>query len=136
MTFQMMIFDPDLSTVAELKSAFSDLASVSIRQVERMLYLQPPIGLDVLYLPLTVAERWGSRPLIRESQILATSPADQQTGLPPFIVTGTCLADDDPRGPIPETTLLLASAFRAIRGFNNESDFKLKRIGFWGYNLL
>lgn len=136
MSFQLIIFDPDASNVDALRSAFVDISSVRIRQVEKMLYLRPPEGIDVLYLPLAAAERWGSKPLIHESQILATTSEDQKSGLPPYIVTGTCLAENDPRGPLPETSLLLKSAFEAVRAFNMRSDVELQRVGFWAYNLL
>ena len=134
--FRLVIFDPDLKNTSALKSAFADLSTVTIEKTAQMLYLSPPGGIDVLYLPLAAAERWGSKPLIHESQVLTTTPEDREQGLPPFIVTGTCLAPTDPRGPLPETTLLVDSAFSAIRAFNDEHDFKLRRVGFWAYNLL
>jgi hypothetical protein len=136
MTLKLVIFDADPQNVAALESVFRDMKSVSIKSVDTMLYRKPPRGLDVLYLPLTAAEQWGSKPLIHESQILPTTPQDQQNGLPPFIVTGTCLAPGDPRGPIPETRFLLTSVFDEIRAFNNRNEFKLSRIGFWSHNLL
>jgi hypothetical protein len=136
MSFQLIIFDPDASNVAALRSAFAGIPSVSIQLVEKMRYLSPPEGIDVLYLPLAAAERWGSKPLVHESQILATTSEDQKNGLPAFIVTGTCLAENDLRGPVPETSLVLTSAFDAIRAFNKGGNVELRRVGFWAYNLL
>jgi hypothetical protein len=102
-----------------------------------MLYsLAPPPGIDVFYLPLAAAERWGSKPLVHESLILPTTLEDQEKGMPPFIVTGTCLAPDDPRGPLPELKILVSVVFGAIRAFNSRSDLKLQCVGFWGFNLL
>jgi hypothetical protein len=136
MNFHLLIFDPDSTNVSAMKSALSDLPSITVLQVERMRYLEPPQGIDVLYLPLAASARFGSKPLIHQSLILPTTHKDQQTGLPPFVVTGTCLAADDPRGPIPEMKLLLSVVFNSIRTFNREGEQKLRRIGFWGYDLL
>lgn len=137
MALHLRIFDPDAKNISGLKSAFTELRNVTIEQVDRMLYLKPPAGLDVLYLPLAAAERFGSRPLIHESQILPTKQEDQRDGLPPFVVSGTCLAPNDPRGPVPEMTLLLGTVFRAIRAFNHEHhNSKLTYVGFWAYDLL
>lgn len=135
MQFYLKIFDPDLETVSALKSVFADVKTVTVEHVSTMLYLRPPPGIDVLYLPLAAAERWGSKPQIHESQVLATSPEDWEHGLPSFIVTGTCLAPEDPRGAVPETFLLIDSAVRAIRAFNAQSSIKLSRIGFWAYSI-
>jgi len=136
MIFNLVIFDSDPEKVIALESAFGELASVTILHVDTMLYLRPPKGIDVLYLPLAAAERWGSKPLVHESQILSTSLNDQESGLPPFIVAGTCLAPNDPRGSVPEMKLLLLSVFNAIRSFNSRGKRKLRRVGFWGDNLL
>jgi hypothetical protein len=119
-----------------MKSSFNDMPSVTVLQTEKMLYLEPPPNIDVLYLPLAVSEKWGAKPLIHVSQVIPTTTKDQENGLPPFIVTGCCLAPSDPRGPVPEMTLLLKCVFEAIRVFNDQSQFKLRRIGFWGYDLL
>jgi hypothetical protein len=79
MGFHLMIFEPDLKNVTGPKSAFADAATIDILHVDSMLYSKPPKGnIDVLYLPLAAAERWGSKPLIHESQILATTEEDQR----------------------------------------------------------
>jgi hypothetical protein len=107
-----------------------------MRQVDKMLYLKPPKGIDVLYLPLAAAERFGARPLVHQAQILPVSSTEQEDGLPGFVVSGVCLAVDDRRGPIPEMRILLSGVFEAIRDFNRHNTVPLQRIGFWAYNLL
>ena len=136
MTLTLRIFDSSPSTLAALSNAFAGCTGIEMVKTEKVLYLQPPPGLDVLYLPLAAAERWGSKPLIHESQILATKEEDQRRGLPAYVVTGTCLSPEDPRGPISETTLLVSSAFKAIRAFNRGQDRPLRVVGFWAVNLL
>ena len=133
---EIKIFDPDPRVAEALRKALGDLSAITIQVVDRMLYLEPPRGIDVLYLPLTVAEGFGSKPLVHKSEVLATSPEDQEHGLPAFVVTGTCLAPDDPRGPVPEMRILLSAVFDAIRAFNRRSGAPLVRVGFWAYNLL
>lgn len=133
----LKVFESEPDQILALKVAFNAVPSVAIEEVAKMLYSQPPPpGLDVLYLPLAAAERWGSKPLIHESQILPTSSDDQRKGFPPFIVTGACLGPSDTRGPIPEMKLLLGVVFNAIRVFNDKHDSKLKNIGFWSFDLL
>jgi len=136
MTFDLIIFDSESANVAAMKASFSGMGSITVLQTERMLYLEPPPNIDVLYLPLAASAKWGSRPLVHLSQVLPTTAEDQEKGLPAFVVTGCCLAPSDPRGPVPEMTLLLNCVFDAIRAFNDENNFKLRRIGFWGYDLL
>jgi hypothetical protein len=136
MRLNLVIFDSDSDNVVAMKSSFSDLPSITVLKVEKMLYLEPPHGIDVLYLPLAASARWGSQPLVHVSQVLPTTHLDQDGGLPPYIVTGCCLAPSDPRGPASEMRLLLTCVFNAIRDFNNQSAFNLFKIGFWGYDLL
>ena len=118
MKFEVKIFDPDHGIVATLEEVFSDVKAITVQVVNKMLYLRPPSGIDILYLPLAVSERFGSKPLVHESQILSTSPEDQHNGLPAFVVTGACLARNDELSAIPELRLLLAAVFDAIRAFN------------------
>jgi hypothetical protein len=136
MKFDLRVFDADPRVVAALAETFGGVDSVRIIAVDAMLYFKPPNGLDVLYLPLAAAEKFGSKPLIHKSQVFHISPLDQQAGLPPFVVSGTCLAADDSRGPIPEMRILLTAVFDAIRAFNQQGDTQLATIGFWAYNLL
>src|SRR6185437_4231115 len=102
MKFTLVLCDANGDTVASLKTAFKDVPPVILKKVDENMYFLPPPGLDILFLPLPAAGRWGSKPLIHDSQVLPTNHADQAKGLPTYIVTGTCLAPDDPRGPIPE----------------------------------
>ena len=137
MAITLKIFDSNQSTLAKLGESLGDCPSLELLKTEKVLYLRPPSGLDVLYLPLSVTiERWRAKSLIHESQVLPTSISEQEDGLPQYIVTGTCLAENDPRGPIPETSLLVSAVFRAIREFNRENDNRIMSVGFWAVDLL
>jgi len=85
---------------------------------------------------LPAAERWGSRPIQGRAQILETFPEDQRDGMPPYVVTGVVLRDEDPRGALAETEILIRSAIEAVRGFNKQCEKQIKRLGFWGVDLL
>ena len=136
MPFILKFFDASPSTLVAIRDVFGDCPRIELVKMEKVLYLQPPPGLDILYLPLAAAERWGAKPLIHKSQVLKTSTSEQQKGLPPYIATGTCLAEDDLRGPVPETSLLLSAVFGAIREFNRENNNCIRIVGFWAVDLL
>jgi hypothetical protein len=136
MALTLRILTSPQSTLTALSDAFRFCSSVELVKADKILYLHPPAGLDILYLPLAATERWGAKPLIHKSQILKTSVLEQQQGLPPYIATGTCLSEDDPRGPIPETSLLVSAVFKAIGEFNNENGNRIRIVGFWAVDLL
>jgi hypothetical protein len=136
MQFTLKIFDSSPSTLAALRKTFEDSHCVEVVKTERVLYLEPPAGLDVLYLTLPATERWRVKPMIHKSQIVATSVSDQQKGLPPYIATGTLLAENDPRGAMPETSLLISAVLQAIRDFNESDGNRIHIVGFWAVDIL
>lgn len=135
MQLKLVLIDSEQPRLQELGRVLRG-ANVVFALVDRIRYFQPPKGLDVVYLPLAAAEQWGSKPIIRSAQVLPTRAEDQAGGMPPYIVTGVCLHPSDPRGPIPETRLLLSATFDAIRKFNKHSGHILRVVGFWAENLL
>lgn len=138
MILTIKIFSSDSTILEGLRNALCDCPAVKLIKTANTLALHPPdTWLDALYLPLfATMELWKAEPLVHRSQILMTSLAEQRLGLPPYIVTGTCLAKDDPRGPIPETTLLVTAVFQAIRQFNTEKEHPISTVGFWADDLL
>jgi hypothetical protein len=136
MSFTLKIFDSSENTLKALSDTFEDCACVELVKTEKVLYLKPPPGLDALYLTLPATERWPVKPLVHKSQVVKTSESEQQQGLPPYIVTGTLLAEGDPRGPIPETSLLVAAVFQAIREFNAQNGNRIRVVGFWAVDIL
>jgi hypothetical protein len=106
-------------------------------KVDRALYsLPPPPGLDAIFLILPAAERWGARPILGRCQVFPTTSDDQRKGMPPYIVTGVAMRPEDPRGPVPETRMLITTAIEAVREFNARNTEKINRLGFWTSNLL
>jgi hypothetical protein len=136
-SLKIVIIDSKNSSLDDLSKAFRGLAGVDFLKVDGVRYLSPPPGLDAVFLLLTAAERWGSRPIAGRAQLLRTPPEDQQSGMPPYVVTGIVLGPDDPSGPIPETRLVIRTAIEAVRQFNASSSTpKIERLGFWAVDLL
>jgi len=134
--YSIRIFDADATVVDELKQALRNVDSIIAEQVDARSHWSPPGGIDVLYLPLAAAEPFGSRPVWHESLILPTTPEYQARGMPRFVVTGTGLLPNDPRGPAPEMRMLLSCIFEALRQFNERETVKLATVGFWARDLL
>ena len=137
MSLKLAIIDSDQDRLNGLSVAFRERgSSVETVKVDQVLYVKPPGGLDAIFLVLPAAERWGSRPILGQAQVLRTTPEDQRTGMPPFVVTGVALRPSDARGPLPETRLLVSTALEAVRSFNAGNDDAIHRLGFWAVNLL
>lgn len=134
---EILILEADQRTVDELSKACKALAFVTVQKVDQILYTRPPRGMDALFLVLPAAEKWGAKPVPGKAQVLSTSAEDQRDGMPPYVVTGVVLRPDDPRGPLPETKMLINTALEAVREFNlARGKKKIARLGFWTVNLL
>jgi len=134
---KIVLIDSQQSTIDDLSTAFRVVEGVSFAKVDRALYsLPPPPGLDAIFLILPAAERWGAMPAPGRCLVLQTTSDDQHKGMPPYVVTGVVMRPEDPRGPLPETRLLIISAIEAVREFNARSTEKINRLGFWANNLL
>jgi len=134
---EIVILDADQGTLDELATRCKTLGAVTVQKVDRVLYTRPPKGMDAVFLVLPAAEKWGAKPLPGKAQVLKTSPEDQRQGMPPYVVTGVVLRPSDPRGPLPETKMLISTVLDAVREFNlsNNSD-GIHKLGFWAVNLL
>ena len=136
MNLKIVIIDSDQDRLRELSYAFKELGAVEIAKVDQVLYLHPPSGLDAIFLPLPAAERWGSRPILGETQILRTTPEDQRGGMPAFVVTDVAVRPGDKRGQLPDTKRLIRTVLEAVRSFNAKSGENIHRVGFWAVNLV
>jgi hypothetical protein len=136
MDLTVVVITSDQNQLASLSDVLRDVQGVEIAKVDQTFYFHPPTGLDAVFLTLPAAEQWGSRPILGMAQVLRTRPEDQQSGMPPFVVTGVALRPTDPRGPLPETRMLLETALEAVRAFNSKGGEQINRLGFWAVNLL
>jgi hypothetical protein len=134
---EIVILDADQKTLDELATKCKPLGAITVQKVDRVLYTRPPSGMDALFLVLPAAEKWGAKPLPGKAQVLKTSPEDQRDGMPPYVVTGVVLRPSDPRGPLPETKMLITTALDAVREFNlSQNGEGIHKLGFWAVNLL
>ena len=134
---KIVILDSNQETVDEIAETCKAIGAITVQRVDRVLYTHPPRGLDALFLVLPAAEKWGARTLPGKAQVLKTSQDDQRDGMPPYVVTGVVLQPGDPRGPIPETEMLIRTALDAICEFNVSHKAEgIHNLGFWAVNLL
>jgi hypothetical protein len=134
---EIVLLEPDQETVDRLAIACTALGVIKVQKVDRVHYTHPPSGLDAIFLVLPAAERWGARLIPGKAQLLETSSEDRRGGMPDYVVTGVALRTDDPRGPVPETRILIGTALEAVRQFNPaHKGGEIRRLGFWAVNLL
>src|SRR5262249_48596274 len=129
MTPELIFTDRNERVVADLRLAFEgchQLTAVAMAPSDL-----PGYEMDAIFLTLTAAERWGSRPIPYKSQVLKTGVED--TGMPPYIVTGIALDPEDPRirDPKAELEAVLLAVFDAIDSFNVGHDEPIRTVGFW-----
>jgi hypothetical protein len=93
-------------------------------------------GVDAVYLSLTRAERWGSRPLPpHQAAILETSYEDRGQGLPPYIITGLVMGEDEPNDAKHGIPLLAHAIDEAICQANAKQAGLIRTIGFFEFEL-
>jgi hypothetical protein len=134
MKLKLLFSDENAALIEKLQQAFEgnpDLIALTLRPDE----LPKLKELDALYMSIIAAERWGSKLVFYESQILKTRPEDQ--GWPPYIVTGIALKPDDPRAgdPIEELKLVMKAVLYALKSYNQQNKSKIRTVGFWTENL-
>jgi len=133
MNVQLLFSDASEQRREELRHAFGSTPGLSILSISPDELTCLP-DLDALFLPIIAAERWGSRPLLYQSQILQTH---RQQGMPPFIVTGIALNPDDLRiNDLPaQLSLVLTAVLDVVQAYNEEHNDPIRTIGIWTHNL-
>ena len=93
--------------------------------------------LNAIFLPLPMAERWGSRPILHKAQILRTHSINGTPcrDMPPYVITGVAMALEDPQDPVFELRLILTAILEAVQAWNTEHLDTIKVIGVWAGNL-
>jgi hypothetical protein len=134
-SMRILLIDSDKVRLAELRQALKDLPSVEFIEVEKAIYLEPPRGLDMIFMTLPAAEAWNPDFRSREMQILPTSLGDQEKGFPPLIVTGVNLRPEDPRDPLSQVKIVLKSALRRASAYSELHGGRVKALGFWVMDL-
>lgn len=114
--------------VAALRDSFDGcpgLSAVALKPSE----LPRVEGLDALFLGLPYAERWGPRPVLYKAQVLRTRPEDE--GMPPYVITGVAMHEDDPREARFELRLIAAAVLDAVELHNLSGARPIARVGLW-----
>jgi hypothetical protein len=93
-------------------------------------------GLDALYLTLSRAERWGSRPLPpHTAALLRTTEQEQKNGMPPYVITGMVLKEDEPNTPEHGVPLLVKAVLRLANETNKGNPGTIRTVGFFEHEL-
>lgn len=132
---KLPIIGEDDEELNDLRSLVGNLSRVGFIEVEKAYYVQPPRGLDALFLTLPAAERWSPDFKSRKAQILNTSLEEQRDGYPPFIITGVNLAPDGPRDLASQLKLLLRKVLEASEESEQRAELKIENLGFWAMDL-
>lgn len=132
---KISLIDAATERLSELRQALKDLPAIQFIEVQKAFYMCPPRGLDMIFMTLPAAERWGPDFKSREAQILTTSSEDQDKGFPPFIVTGVNLTAEDPKDPLSQVKIVLEAALAAVKIHNDKNTRKINDLGFWAMDL-
>jgi hypothetical protein len=90
-------------------------------------------GLDAIFLTLPRSEAWGSKPLRPHlCEVLRTPDAERRNGWPAFAVTGVVLTEEDPKTPEFVLPLVVKSAVKAARSFNESHGAPILTLGLDG----
>ncbi len=93
-------------------------------------------GLDALYLTLSRAERWGSRPLPpHTAALLRTTDEDRRSGMPPYVITGLVLREDEPNTAEHGIPLVVRAVLRLVAETNKSNPGELRTVGFFEHEL-
>ena len=94
-------------------------------------------GLDCLFLTLSQAEEWGSKPLPPYTcAVLSTPPWRRADGFPPYAVTGMVLKDEDPKDSDFVVPLVIKAAVSAVLDFNRHEGDVIQTVGISGFGRL
>lgn len=121
--------------VTAFRAGLGDTESVAVLGIDAKTFSTLP-GLDAAYVSLTRTERWGSRPLApHEVAILETGSTGAEEGLPPMIITGLVLKDDEPNTAATCMPLIIRAVLRAAGERNAALPGSIRTIGFFEFEL-
>jgi hypothetical protein len=109
---------------ADLEEAIQTLSHVKFHRLKTPTFVRIKT-LDALFLPLTRAEKWGSQPIIHGLDVIKVN----EDWLPSYILTGLCLAPNDPKDAIFGVRLLLSTTQDVVTHFNEHAPRKIRVVG-------
>jgi hypothetical protein len=125
----------DPSLFEALEKAFAGFEPVVVRHLKQGEYVPCVGGLDAIWLTPPYAEKWGSKPLLHQAQILTTSADEQQSGMPRFIIAGVSTTAEEAKNPLLQLQLTLRTILEEIEHFNKGNAESIRTLGLWSYYL-
>ena len=131
----LVIQQPTRERVTAFRAGLGDAENVVVLGIDAKTFSTVP-GVDAIYMSLTRAERWGSRPLApHEVAILETGTKGAEEGLPPFIITGLVLKGDEPNTAATCMPLIIRAVLRAAGERNAAHPGSIRTLGFSEFEL-
>lgn len=126
----LIFVETDAERVKLLQQGFASHPQITAR-VLQINDLRALPNLSAIYLSLTAAERWGSRPILHEAQVLRTTPEDQSEGWPPFVIAGVALSSgEDALDAELVLPLIIRAVLKSVGDFNTAHGDRIQSIGF------
>jgi hypothetical protein len=131
----LVIQQPTRERVSNLRAGLGEVENVVVLGLDAKTFSALP-GLDALYMSLTRAERFGSRPLApHEVAVLETGKQGVEEGLPPLIITGLVLEDGEPNTAEVCVPLIIRAVLRTASERNALRPGSIRTIGFTEFEL-
>jgi hypothetical protein len=123
----------DHSLYEAFQKAFAGFEPVVVRHLKQNEYVPCVPELDAIWLTPPYAEKWGSKPLLHQAQILTTGTEEQESGIPRFIVAGVSTTADEAKDPLRQLQLTLRTILETIEHFNMGSTRPIRNLGVWSF---
>ena len=131
-----MVNHKDTSLFEALEKAFAGFEPVVVRRLMEGECVPCVAGLDAIWLTPPYAEKWGSKPFLHKAQLLTTSPEEQRSGIPRYIVAGVSTTAEEAKNPLWQLQLTLRAILEEIEQFNNKGNAEpIRTLGLWSYYL-
>jgi hypothetical protein len=131
----LVIQQPTRERVSELRSGLGEVENVVVLGMEAKTFSTLP-GLDALYMSLTRAERFGSRPLPpHEVAVLDSGRQGADEGVPPLLIVGLVLEEHEPNTAHVCVPLIVRAVLRAAAEHNARWPGAIRTIGFTDFEL-
>lgn len=121
--------------VAELRAGLGDEERVVVLGIDARTFSETP-GIDALYMSITRAERWGARPgAPHEATLLETGQRGMAEGLPPYVIAGLVLKEEEPNTAEFCVPLIVGAILRVVAERNRLHRGAIRTVGFMEFEL-
>lgn len=131
----LLIQQPTRERVSELRSGLGEVENIVVLGLDAKTFSTLP-GLDALYMSLTRAERFGSRPLPpHEAAVLETGRQGAEESLPPLVIVGLVLEEHEPNTVDVCVPLMVRAVLRVASEHNARRPGAIRTIGLTDFEL-